>query len=93
VNKTIEQARADLLGALPYFRNAVARARAKEMGQVKLGILCENPDGSGNIEMSFECDAFFDDLASVLGAPPQTDEDNGKAAALRFMQQHGFVSK
>ena len=86
--KTVEQARDSLTRALPYFRHAVEEARKK--GIVKLGILSENPDGSGKLEMKFDCDEFFEDLALVLGAPPQTEEDSINAKAMAFMQQHGL---
>lgn len=86
--KTVEQARDSLTRALPYFRHAVEEARKK--GIVKLGILSENRDGSGKLEMKFECDEFFEDLALVLGAPAQSEEDTINAKALSFMQQHGL---
>ena len=88
MKKTVEQARDDLARALPYFRYAVDVA--SKNGAVKLGILRENPDGSGKVEMKFECGQFFQDLELVLGAPPQSERDTAKAKALEFLQQHGL---
>jgi hypothetical protein len=40
--------------------------------------------------MQFECEEFFEDLALVLDAPPQTEENNAEAEALAFLQKHGI---
>lgn len=85
----VDAAKERLLAALPYFRKAVSDAKKK--GAVQLGVLATNPDGSGNIEVRFEASEFFDDLATVLGAPPQTEEDDMKAKALAFLQRHGLT--
>lgn len=56
-------------------------AQAKEEGKAKVGILAVQPNGSGQVKASFEADSFFDDLALVLDAPPQSEEDDTEAAA------------
>lgn len=89
MSKSIEEARDSLLVAIPYFRHAIEEAKKK--GVVKMGILMENPDGSGKIEMKFECDEFFQDIAILIGAPPQTSQDTANAKALAFKQQHGLT--
>jgi hypothetical protein len=92
MSKTIEEARESLLNAIPYFRHAIEEARKN--GIVKLGILAEKPDGSGKLEMKFECEEFFADIALVIGAPEQTDQDRWSAMGLAFRQKHGLsVSK
>ena len=85
MSKTKEQAIETLRAALPYFRKAVADA--KKQGIVQLGVMATNPDGSGQVVMRFDSEDFFEDLALVLDAGPQTDEDNKKAGALAFLQR------
>ena len=91
MSKTMDQARADLMAALPHFRYAVAEAQKN--GQVMLGILCERSDGSRKLEMSFDCAEFFDDLALVLGAAPQSAQDDLQASATQFAHQHNIRSQ
>lgn len=88
MSKTIEQIKQDLLIALPHFRYAVDQA--KKEGTVKLGILTNRPDGTGRVVTSFECDEFFDDIATLIGAPPQTAKDNLTASAHEFVSKHGL---
>ena len=68
--KTPEEARASLTTALPYFRRAVAEAAKKGLAQ--LAVVTSFPDGSGQIGMRFDCEEFFEDIETVLGAPPET---------------------
>lgn len=82
------EARDRLMQALPHFRRAVAKARLQ--GEVKLGILAVNKDGSGQIMVRFDADDLFDDIATLLGAPPQSAEDDMQADAEQFLQQHGL---
>lgn len=89
MSKTKEQAIEKLRGALPYFRKAVVDA--KKQGNVQLGVMATNPDGSGQVLMRFDSEDFFDDLALVLGVGPQTEEDDTKASALAFLQNHNIV--
>lgn len=90
--KTVEEAKETLVKALPYFRSAVADARASDHeGTVKLAIVHKYADGSGKVGMTFDCDEFFDDLALVLGVGPQTPEDDVKAEAAKFGQKFGLV--
>ena len=83
-------AKINLLGALPYFRHAVSEA--KKLGPVQLGIIAVLPDGTKKLEISFDCEEFFKDLAIVLGAGPQTEEETVKADALKFVQIHNITS-
>ena len=73
-----DEAKANILTILPYIRYAVSEA--KKNGTPKLGILCEFPDGRGKIEASFDVE-FLNDLAILVDAPAQTEEDNLTAAA------------
>ena len=82
------EAAKNLSTALPYFRKAVKDAAAE--GNVKLGILASQPDGSGRIVVSFDCEDFFKDLEIVLNMPPQTEEQDRQADARAFLQRHGI---
>ena len=88
-DKQIELAKERMRTAIPYFRGAIADA--KKNGVVKLGILAENPDGSGKLEMKFECEDFFSDLALVAEAKPQTKEDDAAVSARKFLSLHGLL--
>ena len=82
------QARERLLQALPYFRYA-AESAAKE-GRVELGILAVKEDGGGRVCCQFAAEDFFKDLALVLGAPDQTEEDTLEAKATELMDRLGL---
>jgi hypothetical protein len=69
----IDQARINLLAAIPHFKNSVDQA--KQSGDVQLGVLSYNEDHSGKIIMSFDCEEFFEDLA-VLTTNPWQDIAN-----------------
>jgi hypothetical protein len=91
MTKTVEEAKETLVSALPYFRKAVADARTSDSeGTVKMAIVHKYADGTGKVGMTFDCDEFFDDLALVLGAGPQTEEDDLKAEARKFVQKFGL---
>jgi hypothetical protein len=83
-----EKARARLLEALPYFRHAANNA--KEGGKIQLGILSVKDGKSGQIVARFDADDFFDDLALILDAPPQTKNDDMRAAAEALLQSFGL---
>lgn len=85
----MEQAKERMLAALPYLRHAVRQA--KKTGKVQFGILSTSEEGSGRIIAKFDADEFFDDLEVILGAPPQSTEDQLKAEALEFAQIHGIA--
>lgn len=74
--------------ALPYIRKAVKDAAAE--GAVKLGVLATQPDGSGCIVVTFDCEDFFKDLELILGIGPQTEEQDQAADARAFLQKHGI---
>ncbi len=81
----MEEAKERLLGAIPYLRTAIKDANKE--GAAELGILAKQKDGSGRIVCSFDCNEFFDDLCKVIGAPEQTEEDDWKAKAVKFVQE------
>ena len=76
--------------ALPYLRNAVAEASAS--GVAQLAVVSTKPDGSGNLVCKFECVEFMADLAAVVGAGPQTEDDDARAEARKFLQRNGIAS-
>lgn len=77
--------------AVPHFRAAVARAATEEPNaRPKLGILASQPDGSGRVICSFECDEFFEDLALLVDAPELTDDDILRSKALAFLGRFGI---
>jgi hypothetical protein len=80
--KTVEEARATLQSALKHFRFAVADA-AKE-GTPLLAVVAEHHDGGGKLVMKFNCGEFFEDLALVIGASDDTDEEKLEANAAAF---------
>ena len=84
-----EEAKERLRGVMRHFRLAVADA--KKIGEPKLSINGEQPDGSGQRIMSFNAEEFFADLAIVIDAPPDTVEDEMDAKARSFMQKHGLT--
>lgn len=80
----MDEAKTRLLAALPHLRFAMAEA-AKN-GRAQVGILCLKPDRTGQIVAQFDAPDFFNDLAEVLGAPPQSEDDNIEAVAERIAQ-------
>ena len=76
--------------ALPYLRNAVAEASAS--GVAQLAVVSTKPDGSGKLVCKFECVEFMADLAAVVGAGPQTEDDDARAEARKFLQRNGIAS-
>lgn len=82
--KSIKEARSDLLSVIPYIRYAINEA--KENGKPILGIFCEFNYDAGKIVARFDTD-FIEDIALIISAPKQTDEDNIKAKARQFTDQ------
>lgn len=82
MSKTVEQARNDLLTIIKHLRYAASQAT--ENGKPMLGILSVEPDGGGKIECRLEIGEFLDDLALVIGAPPQTKQDDFECAARKI---------
>ena len=72
--KFIEQARADIAKIVPHLRVAAedAKRRAKADATIQFAIIAKNPNGSGAIGASFECDEFLTDLEAVF---PPTEQD------------------
>lgn len=83
-----QEATERLLQALPYFRHAVSEAQAE--GKVQFGILCIKSDGSGSIKAQFDASDFFEDIALILDAPPQTEDDTLNVKADQILQQLGL---
>lgn len=73
--------------AVPFMRHAAKLAA--EGGAVHIGILCVRPDGSGSVIAKFEGPEFFDDLALIVGAPEQTEEDEMAASAQELLDKLG----
>jgi homoaconitase/3-isopropylmalate dehydratase large subunit len=88
MEKTYEEAKQTLLGALPYLRHGIAEA--KKEGVPKIGILATKPDSSGRVVVEFMVEEFISDLEIVLKAPQQTDEDTANAKAVQFLNEHGL---
>lgn len=83
-----EEAISRLLSALPYLRYAAEKA--KEIGKPALSIISKAPAGGGKVVASFDI-SFLDDVAAAIGAPPDTEEQEAKAAALEFLDTHGLA--
>jgi len=78
-----EKARLKFLQALPHFRLAMEMAKeaAGPEGKVGLGIIAIPTDGNGHITAQFHGDEFFEDLATLIDAPPATEDDEMEAKA------------
>jgi len=89
-NSTHERDRAidKMLIALPYMRHAVKDAAGT--GKVHIGILSVKEDGSGRVVAKFEAPEFFEDLALILDAPKQTEEDDLRASAVALLDNFGL---
>lgn len=81
---TKEEIREKLLAALPHLRYAMKEAAQK--GRPQVGILAATEDGGGQVVARFEAPEFFDDLAVLIDAPPQTEEDDMEARAVKLVQ-------
>jgi hypothetical protein len=82
-----EEAKSRMLSVLPYIRYAVEQA--KKEGDPKLGILAVEPGGAGQVIARFGVE-FLEDVALLLDAPPQTEEDNRNAIAQEFLDTLGL---
>ncbi len=89
--KRVQEARDKMLKAITFMRHAVKEAAKK--GEVHFGILAVNPDGSGQVVARFEAPEFFDDLAAIIDAPEQTEEDDLEASALQRLQNADMTEK
>jgi len=83
-----EEARRKMLEALPHFRHAVRQAAAE--GKVMIGVLSVKDDGSGRVSARFDAPEFFEDLAALLDAPPETEDDRMQASAEELLQKMGL---
>src|SRR5271154_1840659 len=88
LRKRKETAKAKMLVAIPYMRHAIAKA-AKD-GRAYVGILSVNPEGGGRVVAQFDAPEFFDELALLLDAPPQTYEDDLDAEAVALLDEFGL---
>lgn len=80
----MEEIRERLLRGLKHMRLAAEFAKETAEangGTVKIGILATRADGARKICCTFDAPAFFDDLATVLGIPPLTEDDKLDCAA------------
>lgn len=87
--KDIETAKADLASIVPHLRQAAADAlqRAKPGAKVEFAIIAKNPDRSGEVGASFECEEFLSDLETVF---PPSEEAKLNAAADCLVAKLGF---
>lgn len=88
----IEAARQRILRTIPYLRQAMKKAKdaAGESGLAEIGILAVAADGSGGqVVARFAAAEFFDDLALVINAPPETAESQMAADVLELFSLMG----
>lgn len=87
-----EELRKKMLLVLPHLRFAVEEAAAKAAGSgtVEFGVLLRNADGSGRVLASFRGAEFIEDLATLLGAGPLTDEERQDAKAEKLLSEFGL---
>jgi hypothetical protein len=83
-----EEARKKILSIMAHLRHA--GERAKEEGELHLGILAIKPGGGGRVVVQVAASEFMDDLALALDAPPDTEEEKLDAQAVAFLDQHGL---
>ena len=70
------------------FRAAVEEA--KKEGKAKLGILVEKEDKSGRVVISFDCDEFLEDVATLCDAKPLNQKDITQYKARKFLSRFGL---
>lgn len=86
-----DEIRNKMLQALPHMRFAIEEAlKANNGATIKIGILAVNPDGTGKVACSFAGTEFVEDLATLLGAGPLTDEERMDARAMKFLTEFGL---
>lgn len=87
-----EELRKKMLMVIPHLRFAVEEATTKagESGQVEFGVLVRNADGSGRVVSSFRAGEFIEDLATLLGAGPLTEEERQGAKAEKLLAEFGL---
>lgn len=85
MSKTIERIKADLGIAIPHFRYMLQKAKAQ--GNPEMLMVAVTADGDKKVVGSFQCEEFFDDLATLIGVGPQTAEDNLNSSAAEFAQK------
>jgi hypothetical protein len=78
---------AKMLVAIPFMRHAMKQA--SQEGQAKIGILSVR-EGGGTVVAQFDAPEFFDELALIVGAPPQTEEDDLNAGARAIIDRLGL---
>lgn len=85
--------KAKILEFLKYARFAVqeAKAECEGWGSVKLGVLVWPNDGkkAGRVACRFDAPEFFEELATLLGAPPLTEEDILDCKAAQIVSMFG----
>lgn len=84
--------RTKMLLVLPHLRFAIEEAakKAGATGSVEIGILVKNADGSGKVMASFRGVEFIEDLATLLGAGPLTEEERQDARAMKLLSEFGL---
>lgn len=83
-----EELKEKLRRVMKHFR--LALKDAKKIGEPKLIIAGERPDGSGQRVMAFEADEFFADIELLIDAAPDSTQDATEAMAAQFVHKHGL---
>lgn len=84
-----DEARERLLAVMPYLRHSMKLAA--DGGDAEFAIISRLADKDAKLVSAFRADEFMKDLELVLNAPPQTEEDDLTAEALRFLHVHGLT--
>lgn len=70
----IETIKKRIASVIPHMLQAaqLAKSKAKDGATVQFAVIAKNPDGSGSVGASFDCDTFLADLAAVF--PPSIED-------------------
>jgi hypothetical protein len=90
--KSVDLAKADLATLVPHLRVAARDAlkRANAGATVEFAVIAKNPDGSGQIGASFQCEEFLSDLETVF-PPSESDVKSAEADCLLSKVSRGMV--
>lgn len=85
----MEEAKDRLMAVIKHLRFAASCA-AEGDNRVQLGILSVKPDGAGRVVCQMDVKEFIEDIATVIGAGPQTQEDIEEAKAEQLLSRLGL---
>ena len=57
---------------------------------VALIIFAKAVERMGRIEIQFDCNEFFADIAALIDLPDENEDNVAEYAAMKFMSQHGL---